>query len=313
MWFKQATLFQLSDPVLYKPDRLEEQLAQLSFKSCLPSMPSSAGWVSPIDKEDAPLVHAANGYLLMCLQLEEKVLPAAVVRQELDERIKTIAATQDRKVSQKEKFALKDEIIHTLLPRAFSKFSRIYATIYTKNKWLIIDTTTPSKVEKFLNLFKRSMDKVCYQTIETKKISPILTQWLLHDDCPRSFSIEKNCVLRDPNQETRIIRCQQQDLSASAIQSLLKDGCEVQQLSLNWQDKINFILVDDFTLKNMKYSDEILNRAKDNYGETLEQQFDADFYIMTELLSELLTSLLNLFSKNKPKQKSKPMLEALME
>jgi len=299
MWFKQAQIFQLSKPISSDIAALEEQLESLVFRPCLPSIPSSHGWVSPIDKENAPLVHAANGYLLICMQLEEKVLPAIVVRQALNEKIKELVAEQNRKISQKEKYALKDEIIQTLLPRAFSKMSRIYGYIDTRNHWLVIDTITSSKVEKFLALLKQLSGEISYHAIETKKIGPLLTQWLLRDNYPASLSIEKSCVLRDPNEQSRIIRCQQQDLLAGSIQSLLKDGCEVHQLYLTWQDKISFTLVDDLTFKNIKYNDEILSLAKDSYSESPEQEFDANFYIMTEALTALWVELIALFQGTK--------------
>ena len=144
-------------------------------------------------------------------------------------------------------------ITHTLLPRAFSKYTRVYAYIDTKNHWLVLDTITPSKVEKFLNLFKKTFSEVNCQCIDTQKIAPLLTRWLKHNNVPPAFEIEKTGVLKDSHQQGRMIRCQQQDLQAPGIQSLLKDGYEVHQLSLNWQEKMRFVLVDDFTLKSICY------------------------------------------------------------
>ncbi len=86
MWFKQIQVFQLTDSIAYSPDKIAEQLEPLAFTSCLPSMHSSAGWIAPVDVENAPLVHGMNGNIMLCLQIEEKILPATVVRQELNER-----------------------------------------------------------------------------------------------------------------------------------------------------------------------------------------------------------------------------------
>ena len=299
MWFKQARIFQLLN--VDELDSIEEALESLEFKPCLPRLPFTYGWVSPLDQEAAPLAHTSTQYVMLCMQLEEKILPATVVRHTLNEKIKAIEQQQERRVSHKEKYALKDEITQTLLPRAFSKHSRTYAFIDIKNSLLIIDTTATFKVEKFLELFKKSLDEISYHAIETKKNFKTLNTMVINEDCPRSFLIEKSCVLRDPNQQSRVIRCQQQDLSASAIQSLLKDACEVQQLSLNWQDKISCTLVDDFTLKGIQYQDDVVKLARDNEGESAAESFDADFYIMTETLTALLLKLMALF---KTKQKS---------
>ncbi|MBV8802532.1 MAG: recombination-associated protein RdgC, partial [Gammaproteobacteria bacterium] len=129
----------------------------------------------------------------------------------------------------------------------------------------------------------------------------IITHWIKNKDYPSVFSIEKTGVLQDPNQQNRVIRCQQQDLFSNSILSLIKDGCEVKQLAMNWQDRVNFVLSDDFTLKSIKFQDEIKQQSQEMEPETKEQQFDADFLIMTETMSQVLNDLLNLF---KAKEKS---------
>ncbi len=104
-------------------------------------------------------------------------------------------------------------------------------------------------------------------------------------------------MLQDVDQQNRIIRCQHQDLFASSIQSLLKGGCEVKQLALSWQEQIYFVLADDFSLRSIRFQDEIKEQAKDMEPETQEQQFNADFFIMSTCLRELLAELLEVFAK----------------
>ncbi len=295
MWFKQVQLFELTKALAYSPDKLAEQLESMAFTSCLPSLPSAHGWVSPLDIEGAPLVQAMNGYMMICLQIEEKILPATVIRQELTEKIKLIEMRDDRRVSQKEKLSLKDEVMMTLLPRAFSKFTRLYAYIDTKNNWLIISTTNTNKIEQFINLFKRCVTENI-RPKELKKLSPFMTQWLKNQNYPKEFSIEKSCLLQDPQQQKRVIRCQQQNLFAGSIQELIKDGCEVKQLAICWHDRINFVLADDFSIRSIQYQDDVLSESTNIETETREQQFDADFFIMSATLSTLLLDLIEWLS-----------------
>ncbi len=309
MWFKQFQLFELTDLETHTATQLEEKLESLAFTSCLPSLPSSIGWVAPIEVENAPLVHTVNGYILFCLQVEEKILPATVIRQELQEKIKAIELTEDRRVRSKEKLSMKDEITLTLLPRAFSKFTRLYAYIDTKNKWLVLGTTNASKTEQFVALFKRCASENI-RLYDLKKLSPIMTHWLKSQNYPKEFSIEKSCVLQDPQQQKRVIRCQQQNLFAGSIQELIKDGCEVKQLAMCWQDRVNFVFADDFSVRSIQYQDEILTQAKDIESETREQQMDADFFIMTETLCGLLKDLINMFPQTASVKESAEVLVA---
>jgi recombination associated protein RdgC len=297
MWFKQIQIFQLTDKISYQPEKIAQQLEPLAFTSCLPSMHSSIGWSAPLDVDNAPLVHAMNGYMMICMQSEEKILPATVIRQELNEKVKLIEVTDDRKVRSKEKLSLKDEIITTLLPRAFTKLSRLYAYIDTKNNWLVLGTTNAKKTEEFISLFKKTISENI-KLFEINKVSPIMTHWLKNQSYPREFSVEKACMLQDPQQQNRIIRCQHQDLFAPSIQSLVKDGCEVKQLAMCWQDRVNFVLAEDFTLRGIQYQEDVLLAAKEIDSETAQQQFDADFFIMTETLAALYGDLLKLFVKD---------------
>lgn len=294
MWFKQLQIFQLPAQQ-YSISAITEKLEQLSYVPCLPSLPYSTGWVTPVEEEGAPILRSINGYIMTCIQMEEKILPNSVINQELKEKIKQMEARDDRKVRQKEKLSLKDEITFSLLPRAFSKLTRIYAFIDTKNHWLIIGSTNAGKNEQYINLFKRS---ICEEvnTLDLIKPSAIFTHWLKTQDYPSLFGIEKACVLQDPNQQKRVIRCQHQDLFAQSIQSLIKDGCEAKQIALSWHDRVKFVLADDFSLRSIQYEEDILTQSKD-IGETKQQRFDADILIMTETLTSLLKDLIPLFTK----------------
>lgn len=300
MWFKQTQLFQLTGSMRYLPMDLCEKLGELEYEECLPSMPYGAGWISPVDEEGAPLAQSLNGYVMICLQIEEKILPPIVIRQELAKKIKKIEELENRKVGQKEKYALQDEIRATLLPRAFSKLTRVYAYIDTKNHWLILGTANAKKTEQFLSAFRKTFgDKI--DAFQIKKLSAIMTSWLKHQNHSSSFSIEKSCVLQDANHESRVIRCKEQDLFASSIQSLIKDGCEIKQLALNWQDRIDFILLDDLSLQSIRFADEIIEQVKEMEAGTKQQKFNADFFIMTETFDGLLKDLLKSFTEQREK------------
>jgi recombination associated protein RdgC len=128
-------------------------------------------------------------------------------------------------------------------------------------------------------------------------VSPVMTNWVKTQKYPQEFSVEKACLLQDPNQQNRIIRCQQQDLFAPSIQSIIKDGCEVKQLALSWQDRVGFMIEENLLLRGIQYQEEVLTAVKEIESETEQQQFDANFFIMSQTLTALLQDLLKIFSK----------------
>lgn len=297
MWFKQASLFQFIKTLKMDQNTLSDALAPLSFTPCLPSLPSSMGWVSPIDQSNTQLVYGSKRYWMICLQFEEKILPANVIRQAVNEKVEEIQKKESRIVRGKEKQSLKDEITQTLLPKAFTQKTLIHALIDLERHYLIINSSNAKKVERFVAFLKRAIAPVDLKSFDVKKPSAVMTQWL-KKDAPNEFIIGQSCVLQDPQQERRMIRCQHQDLAAVAIQTLLKDNCDVAQLALTWKDQLQFVLSSDFSLKSIQFQNAVIELSKADYTETPEQRFDADFVIMTEILSQLIDDLLEEFSVN---------------
>jgi recombination associated protein RdgC len=293
MWFKQVQLFQVSGLEGYSPKGLEEKLEKFCFQESLSFMTYGSGWVSPVDEEGSSLVQALKHYWMICLQIEEKILPPAVVRQELAQKVKKIEAAENRKVGAKEKQALKDEVIATLLPRAFSKVTKVYAYLDTQHHWLVLGTSNTKKTEQFMTVFKKTVGDFL-QPFPDKKLTSVMTSWLQHQNYSSSFSVEKACVLQDANYQPRVIRCREQDLFAPSIQSLLKEGCEVKQLALNWHDHVDFVLLGDFSIQSIRFKEKLIGEVDEMEAETALQQFHADFLIMTETLNGLFEDLVNL-------------------
>lgn len=297
MWFKQAQIFTFSSPISSDATAFEAQLEKLPFTSCLPTLASSVGWTSPMEEEEAPLVEAMPGYFMLCCQFEEKILPTAVVHQKLKETIKQRESDRARKIRFKEKQNFKDEIIHSLLPKAFTKLTRLYAYVDIHHQWLVINTINPKKTDTFISILKRCLQQDI-QPLSIKKPAPIMTRWLTGNPSHLPFEIEKACVLQDPRQQQRMIRCQEQDLLDKNIQALIKAGFEIKQLALSWQDQIKFVLSDDLSLHSIHFQDNVMVSAKEA-AETEDPrlQFYANSMIMMKSLSLMLSTLLTFFIK----------------
>ena len=234
--------------------------------------------------------------MLLCLQVEERVLPAAVVNQALKEQVREIECKENRKLPHKHKLALKDEIIQTLLPKAFTKIHRVNGYIDTKQQHLIIDSTSSNRIDQFLALLKKALPETEFRGPEITPPSKLLTSWLRDASQPANFAVDKRCVLHDPNEQGRVIRIQQQDLFASSLHALFEDNCQVERLALNWCDRIDFSLSDNFQLRSLKFHDEVLDLSDHNHAETEEQQAESDFFIMCETVGQLLDELLQIFA-----------------
>lgn len=95
-----------------------------------------------------------------------------------------------------------------------------------------------------------------------------------------------------------VIHCKQKDVEDEEIIELAKNG-SISKLALEWEDNLKFVLVEDGTLKRLKFSDYITEQNDDILKEDYAQRFNADFILMTATLSELVKNLINEFGGEK--------------
>lgn len=292
MWFKNIKVFHLSEKFLLDDKTIEEKLQIFAFRSCTASMPQSIGWASASDSDDSHFVYSVMGYKMICLKIEEKILPASVVRDHAQTRIKELEAMDERKLSKREMASIKDQTYFSLIQQAFCRSTKIFAYFDVQQNWLVVNCTNAKKLELFTTHFKKAFEGLELITAEIKNIPKLMTQWLLTEKYPDSFFIECNAVLEDINNVKRVIRLKNQDLFNASIQNLIKDGCLPKQINLTWFDRITFNLNHDMTLTSLKYADIVIESADDGIVETDAERFDADFLIMTQVLQSLLQELL---------------------
>jgi DNA recombination-dependent growth factor C len=127
LWFRNAIVYRFEPTPGFTPEHLSEALSEHPFTPCGSQELSRSGWSAPVSEADEMLVFSSNGFMLINLLQEERILPGSVVREALDERVALIEAEQSRKVYRKEKLQLKDEVILDLLPRSFTRRRRTYA------------------------------------------------------------------------------------------------------------------------------------------------------------------------------------------
>jgi recombination associated protein RdgC len=296
MWFKNLSIFRLTEAFTLSSEELEQKLESMSFRSCGPHEEFAFGWTSPLGKTSQQLVHNANGFLMLCGKKEEKVLPAAVVNEMVQEKILEAEDKQGHKLSKKERTALKDELIFELLPRAFTFSSKTYAYIDPNGGWLIVDAASAKKAEDLLSSLRKclgSLPAVPLNTIE--KPITTMTAWLINNQAPEDIIIEDECELRSPEEEGGIIRCKRHDLTLPEIKNHLDTGKEVIKLAVNWADRISFIIDENLSIKRLRFLDLIQDQVADVEANNEAEQFDVDFSIMSLELSNFLPRLIELF------------------
>ncbi len=296
MWFKNIRAYRLTSPFDLSPEQLEKLLAPRAFQPCAKSQALSLGWVPALGAETEALVHAVAGRLLLKLKREEKLLPSTVVKEQLEEKVALIEDEQARKVYRKERLTLKDEIIADCLPRAFTRSNATFAYIDTRAGWVFVDAASANRAEELLSLFRECVGNFPVVLPDVRQ-SPAacMTGWIAHNSPPEGFVLGEDCELREPGEEGGVVRCRGVDLMSEEVETHLNAGRQVVRISLDWEERVSFVLADDLCLRRLKFADELMKENEDIPEADNAARLDADFALMSEAITGLQAKVLALF------------------
>jgi recombination associated protein RdgC len=302
MFFRNLTLFRFSPAVAEDLKRLEEALGEHRLRPCGPLEMGTRGFVPPVGRGDeAAMTHVVNACTLLTVGAEEKLLPAAVVNDELQRKVQKIAEEEGRKVGGRERKRIKEDLLTELLPRAFVRSSRMSAYVDRKGGWLVLDTSSRKSAENALTQVREALGSFPAVPLAPEEGPRVLmTDWLANGNLPGGLALGDECELRDPATATgAIARCRRQDLDAEEVKEHLRNGKQVFQLGLVFDDRISFVLGEDLVVRKLKFLDVVLDELGDSQQDAA-AEMDARFALLTLELERLLVKLEDWFGLPRP-------------
>jgi recombination associated protein RdgC len=295
------------------PVEFSSQLAEHCAKPLGPQQLSTMGFITPfgVAKQYAELIEytlAPHRTFYISAQKTERLLPAKVVRQAVDAKIREIEKDQDRKVYSKERNQIKDEIVISMLPRAFQTSSRINALICYP--YIFVEATSSKKAEELLSLLREALGSLPVRPV-TAKMSPVtmMTDWMKHGT-PLPFFKGEAFQSRATSQESSTLSGKNVDLSEDDIRELFETDREVTQLQMSFVSDNGstdigstlFTLTDGLTLKGIQWPDQFSEKLQDDLGED-EDQINvarASLLLISNGLKQLNSELLEALSVSEP-------------
>lgn len=287
--------FTLASPEAFTLATVEEALKRSAFVPCAPTAEESSGWEPPRGVENGAFVESVDGQWVARYVVETRSVPGSVVRRKLDERCAQIEATTGRKPGKKEKKDLKEDVLHELLPMAFTKRGAVAVWI-SRNEadpgksMLLIDTASQSRADAIVTSLVKCLEGFAVALLQTATApSTAMAQWLLTQEPPAAFTVDREVELRATDDSKAVVRYGNHPLDIEEVRGHIESGKTPTRLALTWDDRVSFELTSGMTLRKIKFLEGTGDGAA---GGKKEDNFDADVAIATGELGLLIPALI---------------------
>jgi recombination associated protein RdgC len=170
------------------------------------------------------------------------------------------------------------------------------------NGWLAIDSANAARSEEALELLHKTVDDLVLTPLRVNQ-SPLaaMTAWLADNEAPAGFSVDLDAELRATGEGKATVRYVSHALDAEEVRRHIASGKQCTRLALTWRDRVSFVLTHELALKRLAFLDVVKEDAGSSAG-SAEEQFAADFVLMTGELSRLLADLLEALGGEEQRQ-----------
>ncbi len=298
MWFKNIVIYRFTQEPTFDLESLEKKLEKDRFTPCLSQALSSYGWSSPMGTQGESLVHSGFGFILLCAKKQERILPASVIKDFVNERVGCIEEEQMRKLSRRERDEIKDETVMELTPRAFTRSIFTYGLLAPELGYLLVDSSSAKRADEFTSYLRKTLGSLPIKPLEVKEApASFFTGWLEGRlATPEDITIGRECELTATDDEGGVVRCSRhQLLESDEIRAHLQAGKFAVKLALQWQDSLSFVLDNELSIKKLRFSDVLKEQAGEDGSADPAAEFDAAFTLSSLELARLVPRLTEIF------------------
>lgn len=208
------------------------------------------------------LVTTFEGGYSFNLRYDEKILPVAIVRAKVAERIAMAEAAEQRKLKKPEREAIREQVHLDLVKVALVKTTVITAFYYAADQLLIVATPSKRMSQILIAQVLKVVGSVKTQTIHISDIKNGLTTRLGRhlegavDDAPfGDFELGEYCQLVKGSEKVSY-QIDSLDTAANGLSDAIGSDFKVDRMQLSYKD-VTFKLTADFHFKSVEFSGEV--------------------------------------------------------
>lgn len=286
--FRNVRYYKLDSDWPDSEKALSRILEKAGFEPCGPLTERSSGWV-PVDPDTGnSLARRVNGADLLKLRSQSRVLPPAVINEELETRIEAFRNRMQEAPSAREKRRLKAETRDELLPRALLKSDKIWGYVDLKEKVIGVDAAQDSAAERFLRRLQTPFDGMKIRPLKYKQAVDEFLTGIFLGGAPAQFSLGRECRMRDASDAGSVVRWTDFDLDDRTIRDHVANGMRLTHLAIIYDNIMACVLDETGVITKLRFlgvDDEI-----NDHNDPLAKQ-DAEFVLITGTLRRLLGDL----------------------
>jgi recombination associated protein RdgC len=267
---------------------LEDGMAAAQFVPCAPSQPMSFGWIAP-RTEGGALLEVVSGQMIGMVQIEAKMLPSAVVKRRAEEMAEEVKKATGRPPGARQRRELKEDAQAELLPRAFTKLTKVPVWIDRARRVVAIDATSAGKCEPVIKCLIAAMPTMNLHNIQTKHgPGGAMAAWIVEDEPPAGFSIDQDVLLQGGEEGEQAVSYSGLDLGSEEVHRHIEEGRLPVSLAMTYRGRVSFTLTDKLHLRAV----DVLDLCFDVPMAETADAFDAEVAITTAELAPLIDDLI---------------------
>jgi len=250
----------------------------------------------------AELVTPFEGGLSLSLRIDEKIIPGAAVRKEVQERVDTIELQMGSKLKRAEKLNIKDMVLQDFCKQAFVKTTVLNAFYNIEHHLLIVATGSKHYAGVLVGYLVKAVGSVKTETIHISDIKHGLSTKLkafLDGDQQAfdGFQIGDFTQLSRKFEQKEVIKYSVDiDNIRDELRENLLSGYIVDSINLRYGD-VSFLLTENFHFKRVD-----LRELAENDEDDLPYRWRHEAAVTTMLLTSVINTLCVLLSY-KPQEK----------
>lgn len=251
------------------------------------------------------LVTPFTGGYSFIMRRDEKVIPPSTLKEEVNKAVASLEAEYGRKATRKERSDIKEDVLVTLLPRAFTKPKFITCLYLTGSNYLIVDTSSAVMASAVVRNLVKVCGSVKTTTIHVSDIKNGLATRLKRyitgsefDVFGSDLSVGSEIKLSKPSTGEVIQYSGVDPITDSQLEENLEEGFIVEHVRFTYiDDLVQFTLNKQFRLGSMSWAS--INHEEDTQDAAFEWRHEAA--IQAHIIGNIVDALCKALDYQEPK------------